>query len=93
MAVKREFWREASEGISLGDYPEINEEEIKFPHEIYVTYAVSVKECGFNEFIVDGGTQICYYCGKTMFRTAVRRYILAPDVENTQPSSDDLEVE
>ena len=86
MEIEREYWRKASEGISLDDYPEVDEKNIAFPEEIFITYAVSVKECGFNEFIVDGGTQICYYCGKVMFRTAVRRYVLAPDESKLKPN-------
>jgi len=81
MAIEHEYWKKASEGISLDEYPEVEDDKVEFPPEVYIAYAVSVKECGFNEFIVDGGTQICYYCGKTMYRTAVRKYVLAPESE------------
>lgn len=85
MEIEREYWKKASEGISLDDYPEVDEKALTFPEEIFIAYAVSVKECGINEFIVDGSTQVCYYCGKVMFRTAVRRYVLAPEGDELQP--------
>ena len=59
----------------LDKYPEV--ETVNFPKEIYVAYAVCGKDCGNREFIVDGQTQICEYCKKQMFRTEVRRYVLA----------------
>lgn len=76
--IEREYWRKADEGIELSDYPKINDDDVDFPAETYVVYAVCTKECGRKEFIVDGSTQICYYCGKMMFRTAVRKYVLSP---------------
>lgn len=63
------------EAYKLEDYPEV--ESVDFPEEIYVAYAVCSKECGNREFIVDGQTQVCEHCGKQMFRTEVRKYVLA----------------
>lgn len=58
----------------LEDYPDV--ENVNFPDEIFIAYAVCGKECGNREFIVDGQTQVCEYCGKQMFRTEVRKYML-----------------
>jgi hypothetical protein len=74
MPIEREYWKKADEGVSLQDYPEINDDGVKFPETEYITYAVCSKECGNTEFIVDGSTQICDHCGKSMFRTAVAEY-------------------
>jgi len=49
---------------------------VEFPKEIYVAFAICGKKCGNKEFIIDGQTQVCQYCGKLMFRTEVKRYIL-----------------
>jgi len=65
------------EGYRLDEYPEIKPEEINFPKEISIAFAVCSKECGALSFIVDGGPQVCEYCGKNMFRTEVKKYILA----------------
>ncbi len=81
--IEREYWRKADEGIKISDYPEINNDEVDFPLENSIAYAVCTKECGVKEFIVDGSTQICHYCGKMMFRTAVRKYVLSP-VDDTE---------
>ena len=56
------------------DYPEIN--EVDFPDKIHIAYAVCHPECGAREFIVDGSTQECQYCGSLMFRTEVAEYNL-----------------
>jgi hypothetical protein len=61
----------------LEDYPEVT--EVEFPKEIYIAYAVCGKSCGNKEFIVDGQSQICQYCRKNMFRTEVKKYVLAED--------------
>ncbi len=79
MAIEREYWKTAMEGFSLSNYPEINDDEVEFPSTIGIAYAVCRKECGLQEFIVDGSTQICRHCGKMMFRTAVREYSLIDD--------------
>jgi hypothetical protein len=65
------------EDYNLEDYPEVK--EIEFPKEIYIAYAVCGKSCENKEFIADGQSQICQYCRKSMFRTEVKRYILAND--------------
>ena len=54
------------------DYPDIT--EIEFPKDIHVAYAVCHPDCGAKEFILDGSTQRCHYCGGEMFRTETRRY-------------------
>lgn len=65
------------EPYPLEEYPDV--ENIEFPKELYVAYAVCGKECGAREFIVDGQTQVCQHCGKLMFRTKVKKYILTED--------------
>lgn len=52
-------------------------QNVDFPKEIFVAYAVCHPECGVKEFIVDGSTQRCQLCGGTMFRTEVMKYELA----------------
>lgn len=64
----------------LEDYPEVT--KVEFPKEIYIAYAVCGKSCGNKEFIVDGQSQICQYCRKNMFRTEVKKYVLAEDDNN-----------
>ena len=56
----------------LEDYPKVD--HVSFPKEISVAYAVCGNACGNKEFIVDGQTQVCQYCGKLMFRTEVKKY-------------------
>lgn len=74
MIVEREYWRKADQTLDV--YPAVEDDLVQFPAEIPIAYAVCSKECGRAEFIVDGSTQICHYCGKMMFRTAVRKYRL-----------------
>lgn len=62
----------------LTDYPEVEEVDVNFPRDIGIAYAVCGNSCGRSEFIVDGSTQVCQYCGRLMFRTEVRMYVLAP---------------
>lgn len=64
------------EAYPLDDYIDIEEREIVFPKEIFVAFAVCSKECGNTEYIVDGSSQVCQKCGKLLFRTAVKKYIL-----------------
>ena len=78
MDVKTDYWREAEEGISLSDYPDVSAEDVSFPDEIFIAFAVCHKGCGRREFIVDGSTQICHHCSKMMFRIVSRRYVIAP---------------
>ncbi|MDJ0874708.1 MAG: hypothetical protein QNJ02_05530 [Desulfobacterales bacterium] len=59
----------------LEEYPEVKDKD--FPEEIRVAFAVCGKECGRGEFIVDGSTQVCQYCGMLMFRTEVIKYRLS----------------
>jgi hypothetical protein len=77
--VQHEYWKTASEGLSPSDYPEVNEEDVVFPSEIPIAYAVCPPDCGAAQFIVDGSSQICEYCGRQRFRTAVRWYVLRPE--------------
>ena len=51
-------------------------EKIEFPKELSIAFAVCSVKCGNRQHIVDGNTQICEYCGKSMFRTEVRIYSL-----------------
>jgi hypothetical protein len=62
------------ESYNPEDYPQI--EKVDFPEEIYIAYAVCGNECGSKEFIVDGQTQVCQHCGKLMFRTEVKKYVI-----------------
>ena len=57
------------------EYPKVSNKQIKFPKDVYIAYAVCGVKCGNMEFIVDGQTQVCEYCGKLMFRTEVKKYI------------------
>jgi hypothetical protein len=52
---------------------------IAFTPEIIVAIAVCHPDCGTQELIVDGSTQQCQRCGRLMFRTEVRKYVLADD--------------
>lgn len=62
------------ETYTLDEYP--NVEDVDFPKEIYIAFAVCGKDCGCSGFIVDGQTQVCDHCGKLMFRTEVKKYLL-----------------
>lgn len=67
----------------MEDYSEVNVNLIEFPKEIYIAYAVCRKECGNSEFIFDGETQVCEYCGHQMFRTEERKYVLTANQDNS----------
>ncbi len=45
---------------------------IRFPKQVHIAFAVC--QCGCKEFIVDGSTQECQYCGDLMFRTETAEY-------------------
>jgi hypothetical protein len=62
------------EAYDMDEYPSVK--EIKFPNEIHIAFAVCGKECGNKEFIVDGQSQVCQYCGRLMFRTEIEKYII-----------------
>ena len=66
-----------AERYPLDEYINVDNEVIAFPEDIYIAFAVCSKECGNTEFIVDGSSQICQYCGKMMFRTYVKKYIIS----------------
>ena len=82
MAIERDYWKKAIKGFKLSDYPDV--ESVKFPELIAVAFAVCSKECGTTCFIMDGGPQICTYCGKMMFRTLVRSYRILPEDDTTE---------
>jgi hypothetical protein len=63
------------------DYPTAT--DVNFPESIYIAYAVCHPECGVAEYIVDGSTQECQYCGGLMFRTEVAEYMLASKKKKT----------
>lgn len=75
--MKGDYWKKASKGIKLADYPQAGQENVAFPPVLRIAYAVCRNRCGHAEFIVDGSSQICYYCGKMMLRTVLREYVLA----------------
>ena len=56
----------------------IEDGSVDFPATIHIAYAVCGEQCGIREFIVDGQTQVCQYCGRLMFRTDVREYAIVP---------------
>ena len=72
--TKTDYWREAQAGIEISDYPTVEDSDVAFPDTIFVTFAVCHKGCGRREFIVDGSTQVCHYCGKMMFRIVSEEY-------------------
>ncbi|MDF2865631.1 MAG: hypothetical protein K0R72_440 [Clostridia bacterium] len=74
MKINKECNYEA-EAYPLEEYPEVS--NIEFPKDIYIAYAVCSEKCGGREFIVDGSTQVCQYCGKLMFRTEVKKYSIS----------------
>ena len=67
------------ESYPIEEYIEVDDNKVVFPKDIYVAYAVCSKECGNAEFIVDGSSQICQYCGKSLFRTVVKKYTLVDE--------------
>lgn len=64
-----------AEAYPLDQYIDITD-DIDFPDKISIALAVCSKDCGNTEFIVDGSSQVCQYCGKLMFRTSVKDYKL-----------------
>ena len=60
----------------LTEYPKVDAKDVVFPEAIAVAFAVCTKKCGARQFIVDGSTQVCEYCGRNMFRTEVAEYKL-----------------
>ena len=63
----------------LNEYPEVDENAIKFPSTIYIAYVVCGKKCGARGFLAEGLTQVCNNCGKLMFRTITKEYRLIED--------------
>lgn len=58
----------------LKAYPKVR--KIDFPKSLPIAYAVCADRCGNRQFIVDGSTQVCEYCGRLMFRTLTQTYSL-----------------
>ncbi len=56
------------------DYPRGGDP--RFPAALPVAYAVCHPECGAREFIVEGSTQECSYCGGSLFRLEAAEYRL-----------------
>jgi hypothetical protein len=56
------------------DYPE--PASVAFPPTLPIAFAVCHPECGASEFLVDGSSQECEYCGGSLFRTETREYVL-----------------
>ena len=69
------------EPYALEDYPDVT--AVAFPEEIHIAFAVCGKQCGNQEFIVDGQTQVCQRCGKLMYRTFVQKFV----IDTTVPSN------
>lgn len=67
---------EEFKAYEIDEYIEVNDNCVKFPSTIKIAFAVCSKKCGNSEFIVDGSSQVCQYCGKLMFRTVVKEYTL-----------------
>lgn len=65
--------------IPLEEYPTLKNDTFTFLDEEFIAYAVCGKDCGHKEFIVDGQTQICPCCGRHMFRTEVKKYVLVEE--------------
>jgi hypothetical protein len=63
-----------AKGFPLRQYQK--PEKIEFPKFLPIAFAVCSVKCGNRQHIVDGSTQVCDYCGKLMYRTAVRTYVL-----------------
>jgi hypothetical protein len=56
------------------DYPQ--DDGPAFPAVLPVAYAVCHPECGARDFIVEGSTQECSYCGGSLFRLKKAEYRL-----------------
>lgn len=54
-------------------YPET---AVEFPPTIDIAYAVCHPDCRTEEFIVEGSTQECQRCGRLLYRTETREYVL-----------------
>jgi hypothetical protein len=65
--------KEKFKAYRIDNYPEVD--SVTFPKEINIAYAVCGKRCGNREFIVDGQSQVCQYCGRLMFRTEISTYV------------------
>lgn len=55
--------------------------KIAFPHELPVALAVCSKKCGARQFIVDGSTQVCEFCGRSLFRVEVATFTLKREMK------------
>ena len=53
------------------DYEEL---ECIYPENLSIAFAVCHPDCASCQFIVEGGTQECQYCGSHMFRLSSAKY-------------------
>jgi hypothetical protein len=60
---------------------------VEFPAEVQIAFAICHPACGTQEFIVDGSTQECQFCGGLLFRTETRGYRLAPEQRRSRPGT------
>ncbi len=56
------------------DYPQV--ENVTFPKTLKIAYAVCHSDCGMREFIVDGSSQECQFCGGLNYRAKFAYYQL-----------------
>ena len=70
---ERRLFMFMAEGYPREEYLEVPEGSVEFPKEICIAYAVCSNNCGNAEFIVDGSSQVCQYCGRLLFRTEVKK--------------------
>lgn len=82
MAIEREYWKQANADREISEYPDVT--SVTFPELIVIAYAVCIPECGYTDFIADGGPQICPYCGKSMFTTFLQGYRKLPEGDTTE---------
>lgn len=75
-AYKEPKSKEYINDITLEDFKDGKVDCIGDIKEVWIALACCTKECGNAELIVDGSTQICPKCGKTMFRTKGHKYLL-----------------
>ena len=49
--------------------------QVNFPDELTLWYAVCRRDCGNKEFIVDDSDQVCRKCGHSLFRVCSKTYV------------------
>lgn len=45
-----------------------------FPEKLWIAFAICTNKCQNKEFIVDGSSQVCKYCGDALFRIKSEGY-------------------